>query len=184
MSKSPAQRAAEAAEALAAQGHAVTARAVKQTAKVMTDVAAAAAREWNETQASRMAVPDAPSAWTARVDALWPEAYRVAHQAFDDERSGLLARLTAAEAERDETAADLDRVEAERDQARREIVSMAEEVREARAAEVEAQRLAAEAHAAAQVRVAAAEGQAEGLRQALAQMGQGDSVNNPAEADE
>jgi chromosome segregation ATPase len=152
----------------------VTVRAVKQAAGVMSDVAAAAAREWNEAQAALVAVPDAPAAWTARLEALWPEAYRAARETFAAERAGLAAKVASAEAERDGTAADLDRAEAERDQARAEAARLAEAVEAARSAEqgmrdrmLAAERDHAEALRQAQTRAAAAEGLVAGLREAL-----------------
>lgn len=110
-----AARALAAAEAIAAEGKPVTMRAVKARAAVATDVAAAAAREWNDEQAALVAVPDAPSAWVSRLDALWPLAYGEARATFSDERAGLLTRVERAETERDEVTAELAAVESERD---------------------------------------------------------------------
>jgi len=172
---SPADRARQAAEALAAAGQAVTARAVKQRAGVMTDVAALAARMWNDEQAAAVAVPPVPEAWAARVEALWPAAYAVAREQFADERAGLLARLASTEVERDELLADMDRAEEATAQARQEAATAAqkaeraeEDLKAARDAYRALERSTADELRAAETARAAAEGLVEGLRAALA----------------
>lgn len=92
----PEEKAARAAEALAAEGVAVTARAVRERAGVRTVVASSAAKQWNDQEAERLQAPPMPAAVRSRLDALWREAYIVARADFDDERAGLNAKIRHA----------------------------------------------------------------------------------------
>ena len=113
--QTPEQRAAEAAEALAAGGAAVTARAVRERSGVRMTVAAEAARSWNEREAQAEAVPDPPATVEARFLALWREAVAAARGEFVEARTGWQTKLEQANAERDAAAEEVERAEAERD---------------------------------------------------------------------
>lgn len=175
-------RAAAAAEALASEGVAVTARTVQQRARVSMSVAAAVAREWNKQQAAARAIPEVPTQVLARVDAIWREAVEAARTEHEAERDGWAARLAASEEERAGLVEDVDRIEAERAAERDAARAEADELRShiaALDAELTAQKeaaaaaatsvAAAESRAAeAENRAAAAEGVVSGLREALA----------------
>lgn len=113
--QTPEQRAADAAEALAAGGAAVTARAVRERSGVRMTVASEAARAWNEREAQAEAVPDPPAAVEARFLALWREAVSTARGEFVEARTGWQTKLEQANAERDAVAEEVERAEAERD---------------------------------------------------------------------
>lgn len=66
----PIQRAAAAAEQLAAEGQPVTARTVRERASVMTSIAAQAAKAWNEAQLANTQAPDIPPAVATRLEAI------------------------------------------------------------------------------------------------------------------
>lgn len=131
------QRALVAAEALAAEGASVTARAVRERSGVRMTVATEAARTWNERLARAESVPDAPAAIEARFASIWREAVTLARQEFAEARAGWQARIDEYAAERDAIAADVAQVEAERDEARRELAQAQEQAASdaARAAE-------------------------------------------------
>mgnify|MGYP002737228550 CR=1 FL=1 len=99
----PEKTAEKAAEALAATGQPVTARAVREKAGVRMAVAAAAAKAWNKTAAAEEAhtIP-MPDAVQARAQGLWETALTVARTQFDTERDGWNSRLAAAEHEQQE----------------------------------------------------------------------------------
>ncbi|MBG0741073.1 DNA-binding protein [Paeniglutamicibacter antarcticus] len=113
--QTPEQRAAEAAEALAAGGTAVTARAVRERSGVRMTVAAEAARSWNEREAQTEAVPEPPAAVEARFIALWREAVTFSRGEFVEARTGWHATVEQARAERDAAVEDVERAETERD---------------------------------------------------------------------
>lgn len=115
--QSPEDRAAAAAETLAAEGVAVTARAVRERSGVRMALASEAARAWNEHQSTEQAIPEAPAAVQARFTALWREAVTLARAEFAEARSGWEARIAKAEQEKNEMADDLGRIEEERDEA-------------------------------------------------------------------
>ncbi len=171
------QRAEAAAEALAAEGSPVTARTVRQRARVDMGAAAAAARAWKEREAELRDVPAMPDAVLARMEGVWREAFSAARDEHQAERDGWAAQLAAVEAERDALGEDVDRAEAERDEARAAGETVAEELR-ARITQLEnqfaAERATAEASAvaaaAAEARAIAAEGVAEGLREGSAEL--------------
>ncbi|MBS1673148.1 MAG: DNA-binding protein [Actinobacteria bacterium] len=171
------QRAEAAAEALAAEGSPVTARTVRQRARVNMSVAAAVARAWNEREAESREVPAMPDAVLARMEGLWREAVAAARDEHQAERDGWAAQLAAVEAERDALGEDVDRAEAERDEAVAAAEELGEELR-SRISDLERQleaeraslATAAAATAAAEGRAAAAEGVAEGLREGVAEL--------------
>lgn len=117
-SQSPADRARSVAEAIAAEGKPVTARAIKTRAGVATDVASDAARVWNDEQAALVAIPAAPAAWLSRLEALWPSAYNEARATFSDEKAGILGRLDIAQAEQADLTAELAEMRQDLDSAR------------------------------------------------------------------
>lgn len=114
----PQQRAIAAAEALDAEGQRVTARAVKDRARVQMETARVAAADWNTRKAQDASIPTTPASLTLRFTAIWAEAYRAARGLFETEREGWIARLDAAEGELEALQADIDAAEQERDQAR------------------------------------------------------------------
>ncbi|MCB9441165.1 MAG: DNA-binding protein [Mycolicibacterium sp.] len=105
------ERAARAAESLAAEGAPVTNRAVRQRAGVAMTVAAEAARAWNEREAEQQNVPAVPGDVQARFEAIWRRAYIGARDEFNEARTGWITKVSAAEAEAAamlETVADLE----------------------------------------------------------------------------
>ncbi|MGJ9426872.1 hypothetical protein ACHABX_13655, partial [Nesterenkonia halotolerans] len=104
-------RAAEAAEALAAEGQPVTARTVRKRAEVATDVAGEAARKWNETAA--LAVPETPipDNVMARYVASWRESKIEAKAEFAAEREAFTAKVQASNDEIWELTSDLTEAE-------------------------------------------------------------------------
>ncbi|WP_426303137.1 hypothetical protein [Arthrobacter sp. R-11] len=103
----PERRAAEAAEALAAEGVPVTNRAVRAKAGVSMAVAAEAATTWNQRAAAQVHIPEAPEFVTARFGGIWREAYSAARDLFAAERETLTGRLRVAEEENRSLTADL-----------------------------------------------------------------------------
>lgn len=166
--KTPQERAAEAAEALAAEGNPVTARAVQQRAQVSMNVASPVAREWNEAQAQSREVPPVPDSVTLRVQGLWREAVEAARGEHQVERDGWAARLASAEEERDGALEDVGRAQAQLDAAATRIAELEALVEQVRATVGEAEARTA----AAETRASAAEGVAVGLREALTALAQ------------
>lgn len=169
------QRAAEAAEALAAEGSPVTARTVQQRARVGMAAAAAAAREWNKQVAAAREIPEVPGPVLARVDAIWREAVEAARAEHEADREGWTARLGASEEERAGLIEEAQRVAQSHAEALAVAEAEATAARERIAAlEAAAQKQqedaekAAAALAAAEARAATAEGSMAGLREALA----------------
>lgn len=115
------QRATTAAEALSAEGASVTARAVRQRSGVKMSVAADAARQWNQHQASQAATPDVPEEVQTRFEAAWRAAYAAATAEFDQARAGWQQRIDHTAAEQDALAEELDKAETQRDQALSEL---------------------------------------------------------------
>src|SRR5690625_2027948 len=87
----PEDRAEAAARDLADRGQAVTARAVRKAAGVRMTVAAAAARAWREATRDRaeVEVPEVPADVSARLAAVWADAYRAAISVVAPERDRL-----------------------------------------------------------------------------------------------
>ncbi len=113
MEQTPTQRAEAAAEELAADGQAVTARAVRTASGVRMTVAAEAARAWNERVDQEGKVPDMPATFVARAEAMWRATYADARDAFAAERSGWEGRVVLAEQEAGQLRADVDEMEAQ-----------------------------------------------------------------------
>lgn len=160
------EKAAQAAEDLAAEGLAVTAAAVRERSGVRMATAASAAKEW-KARANRVdsqVVDPVPERLLARfqasIDAAWREARAQAKAEFDEARSGWEVKLTAAEGEVAKLTAAVEELEAEHERA--------ESTAAARIAEVEtALEQATRAAAVAEKRAGTAEGIAAGLREAL-----------------
>lgn len=166
----PEERAAAAAEALAAEGAAVTARGVQQRALVGMNVASPAAREWNARQAQARDVPPLPTSVVARTEALWREAVEAARAEHQVERDGWAARLKVVEDERDGALEDVTSAQEAIEQATARIAELEAAAQQAVAVATQAQARTgvAEVRAAeAEARAAAAEGVAAGLREAL-----------------
>lgn len=99
--RTPEERAEDAALALADQGKAVTARAVREAAGVRMTVAAAAASSWRQAQeeSTQVEVPPMPEDVSKRMDAVWAEAYRTAVEVVSPERDRLAAEVTRMDKE-------------------------------------------------------------------------------------
>lgn len=177
------QRAEQAAEELAAEGAVVTARTVRQRARVDMGVAAAAARAWKGREAQAREVPAVPDQVLARMEAVWRAAIESARDEHEAERDGWAARIKAAEDESRALAEEVDRAEGERDEAREaariegdqlraRITELEKEVTRDREAAEKAVAGAAAGVQEANARAAAAEGVAAGLREALATLTQ------------
>ncbi|MCH8563696.1 DNA-binding protein [Nesterenkonia sp. YGD6] len=133
----PAQsRAAEAAEALATEGQPVTARTVRVRAEVATNVAAEAARKWNESTASAVPETPIPDNVMARYAAAWRESQAEASAKFAAERDAFMAKLQASNDEIRELTGDLTEAEAK-------IEELSAAVADAKAALADAERAAA-----------------------------------------
>lgn len=115
--QTPEDRAAAAAETLAAEGVPVTARAVRERSGVRMSLAAEAARAWNEQQSTEQAIPEAPAPVQARFTALWREAVTLARAEFNEARAGWQEKISKAEQERNDMADDLGKAEDDRDKA-------------------------------------------------------------------
>lgn len=126
--QSPEERAAAAAESLAAEGIAVTARSVRDRSGVRMALASDAARAWNEQQSQDGTVPEAPPAVQARFSALWREAVTVARAEFAEARAGWEAKIAKAKEDSDAMSEDLGKVEDERDKALKKASDAEKEV--------------------------------------------------------
>lgn len=113
--ETPEDRAEAAARDLADRGQAVTARAVREAAGVRMAVAAAAARAWREAtaEASEVEVPEAPKDVTARLAAVWADAYRAAVAAVTPERDQLASEVEELRGEVEALTATVSEVEDE-----------------------------------------------------------------------
>ena len=113
------ERARVAAEQLAAAGQAVTARAVRQASgvKMAVDVA----RQWNEARGQEVEAPPVPEAVLLRIEGVWREAYSLAQDEFEAERTGWAAKIATAARELGEVTADLDDMEEKARKAGQEV---------------------------------------------------------------
>lgn len=161
--QTPEERATAAAEALAAEGFPVTARAVQQRAQVGMNVASPVARDWNARQALARKVPPLPDSVAVRVQGLWREAVEAARAEHDAERDGWAAQLKNFEDERDGALDEARSAQQELDRANARISELEGVVEQVRGVTAEAERRVVESEA----RAAAAEGVAVGLREAL-----------------
>lgn len=121
--QTPEDRAEAAARDLADRGQAVTARAVREAAGVRMAVAAAAARAWREATSDRaeVEVPEVPEDVTARLAAVWADAYRAAVATVTPERDRLAAEVEELRGEVEALTATVAEVEEERDQATQQL---------------------------------------------------------------
>lgn len=111
----PEDRAEAAARDLADRDQAVTARAVREAAGVRMAVAAAAARAWREAtaEAPEVEVPEVPEDVTARLAAVWADAYRAAVAAVTPERDQLASEVEELRGEVEALTATVSEVEDE-----------------------------------------------------------------------
>lgn len=114
----PEARAEAEARDLADTGRAVTARAIREGAKVRMAVAAATAKAWNEAMASDEpeVIPEVPDDVQARLSVIWADAYRTALAAVTPERDRLAVEVDQLRTEVEGLTGDVETVEAERDQ--------------------------------------------------------------------
>jgi len=121
--QAPEDRAEAAARDLADRGMAVTARAVREAAGVRMAVAASAARAWREatTETSEVEVPAVPEDVSARLAAIWADAYRAAVAVVTPERDRLAAEAEELRGEVEALTATVSEVEDERDQATQQL---------------------------------------------------------------
>lgn len=121
--QTPEDRAEATARDLADRGQAVTARAVREAAGVRMTVAAAAARAWREatSEAAEVEVPEVPADVSARLAAVWADAYRAAVATVTPERDRLAAEVEELRAEVEALTATVSEVEDERDQATQQL---------------------------------------------------------------
>lgn len=121
--QTPEDRAEATARDLADRGKAVTARAVREAAGVRMTVAAAAARAWREATAedSEVEVPEVPEDVSARLAAVWADAYRAAVAAVTPERDRLAAEVEELRGEVEALTATVGEVEDERDQVTQQL---------------------------------------------------------------
>lgn len=170
----PRAAALAAAEALAAEGSAVTARAVRERASVQMSVAAEVAREWKAREIAMAAVPAIPEVVQTRLAGVWAEAVQAARAEHERAVEGWRAEVERIEAERHEAiaAADEATAAAERDaeQAAQAMAALRQEVTEHTntLGELRAElKTAYEHRAAAREEAAEARGEATVLRQEI-----------------
>lgn len=116
----PAERAEAAARDLTDRGLPVTARAVREAAGVRMTVAASVAKAWREAEdeSVRLSIPEVPADVTARLTAIWADAYRSAVTAISPERDRLAAEVIELRQEVEALTAEIAHAEEERDAAR------------------------------------------------------------------
>ena len=121
--QTPEDRAEATARDLADRGKAVTARAVREAAGVRMTVAAAAAKAWREATADRaeVEVPEVPEDVTARLAAVWADAYRAAVATVTPERDRLAEEVKELRGEVDALTTTVTEVEAERDEVAQQL---------------------------------------------------------------
>lgn len=115
--QTPESRAEAAARDLADTGKAVTARAIREAAKVRMAVASATAKAWNDAARDddHETIPAVPEDVTGRLEAIWADAYRAALAVVTPERDQLRADVETLRAEVEGLTTDVEAVEAERD---------------------------------------------------------------------
>lgn len=133
--QSPEARAEAAARDLADTGRAVTARAIREVAKVRMAVASATAKAWNDaaSEDDHETIPAVPEDVTGRLEAIWADAYRAALAAVTPERDQLRSDVDALRVEVEGLTADVETVEAERDTATTQADTLRKELAEAKA---------------------------------------------------
>lgn len=140
--QSPEARAEAAARDLADTGKTVTARAIREAAKVRMAVASAAAKAWNDaaSEDDHEAIPEVPDDVASRLTVIWADAYRAALAAVTPERDQLRvdvdALRTDVDALRTEVeglTADVETVETERDTATTQVEDLEQKLTTAKA---------------------------------------------------
>ena len=116
--QTPEDRAEATARDLADRGKAVTARAVREAAQVRMAVAAASrqARATAAAEDAEVEVPPVPEDVSARLAAIWADAYRAAVATVTPERVRLAAEVEELRGEVDALTTTVTEVEEERDQ--------------------------------------------------------------------
>lgn len=124
--QSPEARAEAAARDLADTGRAVTARAIREAAKVRMAVAATTAKAWNDAARDddHDTIPPVPDDVTGRLSAIWADAYRAALAVITPERDQLRTEVETLRAEVEALTGDVEAVEAERDTATNQITDL------------------------------------------------------------
>lgn len=133
--QTPEARAEAVARDLADTGRAVTARAIREGAKVRMALASATAKAWNEATATddHETIPAVPEDVTGRLEAIWADAYRAALAAVTPERDQLRVDVDALRAEVEGLTADVETVETERDAATAQAEDLEQKLLEAKA---------------------------------------------------
>lgn len=98
-SNTPRGRARQAAQDLLDQDQPITARSVREAARVSAEVAADVAREFNERQQKREAAPKPPQVVMARLKAVWADAYLAAQETWKTQKETLEAEVKTANQE-------------------------------------------------------------------------------------
>lgn len=148
--QTPEARAEAVARDLADTGRAVTARAIREGAKVRMALASATAKAWNDAARDddHETVPDVPEDVIGRLQAIWADAYRAALAAVAPERDQLRVDVDALRAEVEGLTSDVETVEAERDTATAQVEDLEQELAAAKA-EIEKWSMEAAKHEAA-----------------------------------
>nr|WP_010895733.1 DNA-binding protein [Brevibacterium linens]AAF89087.1 ORF III [Brevibacterium linens] len=133
--QSPEARAEAAARDLADTGRTVTARAIREAAKVRMAVASAAAKAWNDaaSEDDHETIPPVPDDVASRLTVIWADAYRAALAAVTPERDQLRVDVDALRVEVEGLTADVETVEAERDTAAAQVEDLKQELAAAQA---------------------------------------------------
>lgn len=133
--QSPEARAEAAARDLADTGRTVTARAIREAAKVRMAVASATAKAWNDaaSEDDHETIPAVPEDVTGRLEAIWADAYRAALAAVTPERDQLRSDVDALRVEVEGLTADVETVEAERDTATTQVEDLEQKLAAAQA---------------------------------------------------
>jgi chromosome segregation ATPase len=142
--QTPEARAEAAARDLQDTGRAVTARAIRETAKVRMAVAAATAKAWNDAARDdhQETIPAVPEDVTGRLEAIWADSYRAALALITPERDQLQVEVETLRTEVEGLTSDVEAVEVERDSVTTRAESLEQELT---AAQAEAERWATEA---------------------------------------
>lgn len=133
--QSPEARAEAAARDLADTGKTVTARAIREAAKVRMAVASAAAKAWNDaaSEDDHETIPEVPDDVASRLTVIWADAYRAALAAVTPERDQLRIDVDALRTEVEGLTSDVETVEAERDTATAQVEDLEQKLAEAKA---------------------------------------------------
>lgn len=133
--QSPEARAEAAARDLADTGKTVTARAIREAAKVRMAVASAAAKAWNDaaSEDDHEAIPEVPDDVASRLTVIWADAYRAALAAVTPERDQLRVDVDALRTEVEGLTADVETVETERDTATAQVEDLEQKLTTAKA---------------------------------------------------